>query len=359
MSLKLVRRRGSAVFYVRGTVRGIRCFETSGTSDKTRAEAYRAKREAELYEEALYGKHAVISFRRAALNYLEFQDRPVRTKHYIGRLVDHFGPTSLAKIDQLAAEKAITSLLKPNAAPGTKARSVYVPLAAVLNHANRRGWCERPQFYLPKLPPGKTRWLTPTEFLALIDHAAEHVRPLLLFIVCTGARMGEALDLDWADVDLPAAKVVFRLTKNSAPRAASLPTAAVFSLAELPLREGAVFRRDDGEPYADRKREGGGQIKTAWAGACRRAGIATATPHDLRHTWASWFYAVSKDPLLLKMEGGWKSLNMIERYAHLMPSGMVPEIARVWGNAHPRLGLLPGAKSAQAAPTPPKVKEGQ
>jgi len=67
---------------------------------------------------------------------------------------------------------------------------------------------------------------------------------------------------------------------------------------------------------------GVGQIKTGWRGACERAGIAKAKPHDLRHTWASWFYALSKDPMLLKAEGGWKSLDMVERYAHLIPSAM-------------------------------------
>jgi len=359
MSLKLVRREGRTDLYVRGTVRGIRCFETAGTADKTAAEAYRAKREAELYEESLYGKRAVVSFQRAALNYLEFETRPLRTKDYIGRLVKHFGPMPLAKIDQLAAEKAVTALLKLDAAPATKARSVYVPLAAVLNHANRRGWCDRPRFELPKVPAGNTRWLTPAEFLTLEEHAAPHLRPLLWFLVCTGARMGEALDLDWTDVDLTASKVIFRKTKNSVPRAASLPTAAVLVLAGLPGRTGSVFRRADGEPYADRFREGGGQIKKGWQGACKRAGIVGATPHDLRHSWASWFYALSKDTLLLKAEGGWKSTEMVERYAHLMPSDLVLEISKVWGASHPRLGLLPGAISVPIVVTQPKAQQGQ
>jgi integrase len=355
MPLKLVRRKGAPGFYVRGTVRGIRCFETTGTSDKAQAEAYRAKREAELYEESLYGKRAVVSFQRAALSYLDFEARPARTKDYIGRLVRHFGSMPLAKIDQLAAEKAVAALLEPDAAPATKARSVYVPLAAVLNHANRRGWCERPRFELPKLPPGKTRWLTPGEVMLLLESAAPHLRPLLLFIVCTGARMSEALDLDWSDVDLGAAKAVFRMTKNGAPRAASLPMDAVLALAALPGKTGPVFRRADGEPYADRFREGGGQIKTGWQGACSRAQITEATPHDLRHTWASWFYAVSKDTLLLKAEGGWNSIEMVERYAHLMPSDLVAEIASVWGASHPKLGVLPGANPMQDAAPSPKV----
>lgn len=56
---------------------------------------------------------------------------------------------------------------------------------------------------------------------------------------------------------------------------------------------------------------------------------------------ATWFYALSRDPLLLKAEGGWRTLAMVERYAHLMPPEMVHRIAGVWGATHPRLGRLP------------------
>ena len=38
----------------------------------------------------------------------------------------------------------------------------------------------------------------------------------------------------------------------------------------------------------------GGQIKTAWKGAIRRSGLdPELTPHDLRHTWASWHHAMN------------------------------------------------------------------
>ena len=104
------------------------------------------------------------------------------------------------------------------------------------------------------------------------------------------------------------------------------------------VRSGRVFRRDDGEPYADAERQYGGQIKTGFSGALRRAGITEpTTPHDLRHTWATWFYALTRDPLLLKAEGGWASIAMVERYAHLMPSELAGEVAAVWGERHPRI----------------------
>ena len=37
------------VWYVRGTVRGVRVYETAGTADAARAEEYRARREAKLF----------------------------------------------------------------------------------------------------------------------------------------------------------------------------------------------------------------------------------------------------------------------------------------------------------------------
>jgi integrase len=392
MPLKLVRRTKDGPWYIRGTIRGRRVFETTETVDRAIAEALRAKRETDIFAESILGRRVAVSFQRAAVSYLEFEERSQRTKYDVGRLVELFGATAmLTAFDQSAADRL----------PTRRQRSI---LSAILNHAAARGWCPRPAFALPKLPKGKTRWLTPAEALRLIESAAPHLRPLLHFILCTGARMSEALDLDWADVDLAAARVIFRDTKNGTDRCAALPEAAIVTLANLPVpgrddvaaeagkadplqwtegvpyseaqanispanrlyrpsgeaapsgpraesrigtagvasgpqqRNGRVFRRDDGEPYHDAERQYGGQIKTAWRTACKRAGLADVTPHDLRHTWASYFYALTKDPLLLKAEGGWKSLSLIERYAHLMPSTLVPEIAKVWGRFHPRIG---------------------
>jgi integrase len=53
--------------------------------------------------------------------------------------------------------------------------------------------------------------------------------------------------------------------------------------------------------------------------------------HVLRHTWASWRYALHPDPFLLQRAGGWSSVALVERYAHLMPAGHEAAIQRVWG----------------------------
>lgn len=360
MSIRIYKRPGSRIWYLRGTVRGRRVFETTGTTDRKQAERSRAAREAKLYEASVFGERAVVTYTRAALSYLEDgkAERSSYTKARVAALVDHFGFRTLAEITGANAQKeldgAINKIVGSGAASATKNRMVRTPHVAILNHAARRGWCGLPLLERKKEPRGKTRWLTPNEATKLVEAASPHLKPLLTFFLCTGARVSEALELDWREVDLPAAKVVLRDTKNGNDRLALLPPAAVAALASLEgLHHGRVFRRDDGEPYVDREREGGGQIKTAFITACRRADLGSweehqgervfvpdVTPHSLRHTWASWFYAVTKDLKLLQAEGGWLTLRMVERYSHLVPSTMIPGIAAAWGGSHPRIGAI-------------------
>ena len=55
----------------------------------------------------------------------------------------------------------------------------------------------------------------------------------------------------------------------------------------------------------------------AWKSALKRAGIDNFRWHDLRHTWASW-HAQAGTPLNVLQElGGWESVEMVRRYAHL------------------------------------------
>ena len=57
--------------------------------------------------------------------------------------------------------------------------------------------------------------------------------------------------------------------------------------------------------------------------------------HDLRHNWASW-HVMSRTSLQELMElGGWKSYEMVLRYAHLTPehlAGAAARIERRWEN---------------------------
>jgi integrase len=109
-----------------------------------------------------------------------------------------------------------------------------------------------------------------------------------MFLLYTGARAGEALWLDWRCVDLARAHVSFHKTKNGTPRGVPLHRDIVAELANLPHRDGEVFRRPDGKPYGrprgDYDLSAGSKIGTAFQGALKRAGIENFRVHDCRHT---------------------------------------------------------------------------
>lgn len=47
------------------------------------------------------------------------------------------------------------------------------------------------------------------------------------------------------------------------------------------------------------------------------AGISDFRWHDLRHTWASWLVQAGVPLAALQEMGGWESIEMVRRYAHL------------------------------------------
>ncbi|MDH3000650.1 hypothetical protein A1D23_09485 [Chelonobacter oris] len=57
--------------------------------------------------------------------------------------------------------------------------------------------------------------------------------------------------------------------------------------------------------------------------ACEKIGLSNLHFHDLRHTWASWHVQSGTPLFTLKEMGGWETLEMVKRYAHLNAAHMV------------------------------------
>ena len=293
-----------------------------------------------------------LALRKACASYLEFGGEG----RFMTPILRHFGQTRLSKIDQVAID-ACAKALYPTGKPSTLTRQVYTPLSAVLQHAAARGMCSSLTIERPSQPKGKTRWLTVSEAKRLVTACSPHLRPVVLLMLYTGARVSEALYLDWAQVNLEAGNVVYLDTKNGEDRGVPLHPALIAMLARSNRREGPVFLSHKGQPYEEKDGEGG-QIKTAFRGATRRAGlgkwvetkkrdkdgktikrwVTDVTPHTCRHTWATWHYAAHRDIRQLMELGGWKQISMVQRYTHVNVSNHAPSIAAlpalgdIWGN---------------------------
>lgn len=359
MPLKLTPRHGSPYWYIRGSVRGIGVDESTGTSDLAAAEDILTLRAAEILTRSIHGDSATRTFAEAALSYMQAGGE----RKHLPPLIKRLGRKKLSQINQGDIDDAARAL-KHGAAPATINRHIHTPIAAVLHHAARKRWCPKPVIARPAETEGRVRWLTHGEAETLL--AASHaLEPLVTFLLCTGARISEALYLDWRDVDLSRCHVSILNegsggvgTKSGESRGVPLHPRAVAALANLPHRQGKVFRRHYGGlnwkgqqrpvglAYVSRGGKGGGQVKTAWAGMLKRSGISNFTPHDCRHTWATWHYAANRDIAALMTLGGWADVDSVMRYTHINVGHLAPSIGRIWGEP----GNSPIALTPQVLP---------
>lgn len=152
-----------------------------------------------------------------------------------------------------------------------------------------------------RLPRGEAdddhdmRMLTKAEFDALKAAVTEHWRPLVQFLVTSGTRWGEAAALQPKHVDVAAGTVKIRqawkystngytLGPPKTKRSRRTVDVPVRLLESLDLSNEWVFVNRDGGPVRYH-----GFLPRVWDPAVTRAGLnPRPTPHDLRHTYASW-----------------------------------------------------------------------
>ena len=183
------------------------------------------------------------------------------------------------------------------------ANRLHAYLRALWNWAIRKGYVERTPFARAGQPvvrahreEPRSRRLEGDEETRLLAACSPHLRDLAVAAIETGCRLGELLSLTWGQVRwlqnelfLPAAKTKTRADRH-VPISAALREVLVRRQqgpdAEPLPNDAFVFGNEIGEPV--------GSIKTAWRGACRRAGIENLHFHDLRHEAGS-----------RKLEAGW------------------------------------------------------
>jgi integrase len=205
-------------------------------------------------------------------------------------------------------------------------------LRHMLRLARRWGYLEHvPEIELPKKPEGRQRYLEPDEITRLLSACRRSKNPRLLPIVTlalnTGMRKGEILDLAWERVDLATSRITLYRTKSGKPRGVPLNRAVYDGLVALEpdstRGEGPVFKRRNGAAW--------GQIRTAFTGALKKAGISGFRFHDLRHTAAS--HLVMRGASLKDVQEilGHSDLKMTQRYAHLSPTHLRGAVERLEG----------------------------
>ncbi len=247
---------------------------------------------------------------------------------FLPKLIAHFGPD--ATIDEIGEIEIVACAMEvyPDAAPDTQRRQVRVPINAVIRWAKG----ERRK---PRTDNVNTRWLEPEEFERLLDAAGPHLRPMIAFLVGSGCRTGEMFALDANDWRPETRQGWIAGEEEGAGKTATstrfvrLPQRSIDLMGERPT-DGKMFLTPKRQPYKLRFK-GGGQIKVAFdkardAAGLEKEGPRKVTPHCLRHSWATWFYAQTRDFGGLMDLGGWAKSDMANRYRKIAPDDLAERL---------------------------------
>lgn len=300
-------RRGE-IYHYRGTVAGRRLRGSCRTKDKATAERIAHEKEGRHWKGHLDGPASVLTFAQAAMLYRDAD----KSDRYLKPVEDYWKNTPVKNITAGAVRQSSLTLY-PGTGPATRNRHVIVPTQAVINHAAELELCpplrvKRYTVVKKEKEPATWTWIEAFMAAAIAPPARNYrVAALACFMFLTAARVGEAVALDWEDVDLVNGRALIRQTKVDDERLARLPEVLIVALANIPGdRSGPVFG------YAHPH-----NAKTQWFGAIRRAGIKRLTYHSCRHGFATGLLRKGVNPMDVAKRGGWKSTHHVfATYGH-------------------------------------------
>lgn len=325
----LYRRKDSPYWWVKITLPdGRRVCQSTRLVVLEDAEEFLTRLKVEAYEAARTGIPAEQKWQAAVLRYLEDN----ADKQSLRDDRDH-----LQKLDPYLRDKRLVDInmdvLRPfvqdrkevdRVANATINRALEIVRRVLYLARDDWEWILRvPKIRMLKEPKRRVRFLTEQEADRLIEALPVHLNPVVRFALATGCRMREILSLEWRRVDFNrrVSWLDHGTTKNGDGRGIPLNRDAVLALRSVQGHHERWCFTYQGKAMD--------KVGSAWKRALKRTGIENFRFHDLRHTWASWHVMNGTSlPELMEL-GGWKSYEMVLRYAHLAPEHLSNAAARI------------------------------
>jgi integrase len=315
---------------------GERIRRSTDTTDRKAAQEYHDHLKADLWRQDKLGDIPDRTFEEAAVRFLHEcegqRDYAAKLRH-VAYWREKF---SGRPVRSLTADDIIDALpthhfkgKAPQPLTGSTRNRYISTIKRMLNLCAEWEWIDR----VPKLPKYhepdvRVRWEPPEVITAFIRALRlSWMRDAAIVAVATGMREGELFGLTPSQVDLAQcnAWITHEGAKSKRARPVPLNEDAIGVLARrLETANRFVFIRGEGS---------GKRIKQVDARdferACRAVGIEDFHWHDLRHTWASWHVQRGTPLMVLKELGGWETIEMVQKYAHLAPSHLAAHAGTV------------------------------
>ncbi len=327
-----IRKRGK-FYYIRGTVRvGKETYDVKEQStgfDKLKdAREYASKLEADIREHALNpnaDKTAKTTFDECLKIYLDKKHLKPAEIRKINILYPYFEGVNVSDIKR-AWNKFYS--LKNGLSASTLNRYATV-INSILNFAKNDINITPERIKKEKVKDQVIFMLADKVRPLLLKCYSDHARPIFILFAYQGLREQENLQLQWEDVDFKRAVLFIRKSKNGEPRQIPMHKKTWWTLARQWIKQrkptsGNVWLNNKRKPYTDTRKTGcgGSPIRKAHILALKRLKrdfniSVNMRVHDWRHDFASRMVMAGVDLITLQRIGGWKSLDMVKRYATL------------------------------------------
>lgn len=332
-AVSLYKRPDSDNWWCAFSINGQRIQRSTYTTDKAKAAEYEARLRASLYDQARLGIRTIYTWNEAVIRYrkeLDTSNKTDETKDSeVGVLIwlDKFlSGKQLQDIDRDLLDTIIEAKQKEGVKPRT-INTYTKQIRQVMRKAmNDWEWIDRvPKFRILTTPKKRVRFITREESDTLIRELPLHLSRMARFSLETGLRRSNVTQLKWSEVDIDMRRAWVHPddTKNNQPLAVPLTEAATVVLRECLGDDPEFVFVYEGKPVH--------QVSTAaWYKSLKRCGLGTTEVidgedafkpnfrwHDLRHTWASWHIQEGTQLHELQALGGWETLEMVQKYAHL------------------------------------------
>ncbi|RZD15583.1 MAG: site-specific integrase [Candidatus Acididesulfobacter guangdongensis] len=280
----------------------------------------------ELWEEYLSSSSALLSTATVE-----------RKKNALKHVFKFFKDIQVSEIDSVMIEKYLSfrkkEILERSSNTGKREQEIsfrtanieLAVLSNLLNFAVRRGYIEKNATSgIKKLNElSRLKTLSDSDIEKLINGATNKLtRDLITFLIYTGCRKGEALNLKWDDVDLKNDVIAIKGTKTKYDRYIPVSRALKRILEEINREYVYVFS------YRGKKLS---NFRESFKTACKRAGLNGLRVHDLRHVFASKMVMSGTSLYITGELLGHRTPQMTMRYAHLAPYTLKKAVDEVWG----------------------------
>ena len=188
-------------------------------------------------------------------------------------------------------------------------------LKSLLNFCHKElGWIDKvPVLNIIKEPKRAFFKLSPLDVKNLLKASPDYLQPIIAFALLTGLRRGNILNLRWAQVDFERGCLFIEANEHKSKDHVTTPLClqAIDVLVHLKSKSTSsyVFTTCTNIPLNEIQHR-------VWSQATIEANVEGLRFHDLRHNWATKHIEAGTDLLALKELGGWKTLEMVQRYAH-------------------------------------------